>query len=252
MLVMEILKFIAIQLASPLALSFLFAAIAAIFFKLKKRKASKTAAVLSATILFLFSQPMVADLILYPLENAEPSKIFNADKQKPDYILVLACYYNTKGNIPEVSRFTECSLQRLAQAFLTHKKTGAPIIVSGGRFLSDDDIVYAEKAADMLRNLGVDANNLTIVGEGTTTQEELHFVETLLSGKSVVIITSATHLFRVDKLMNHSLEYSFLPVDYLTSNQPSFYLTLPSPTAIERSRRAFYEYFAIAKTYLFN
>ena len=249
---MEILKFIAIQLASPLTLSLLIALLAAVLLRLKKRKAGKTMAISSAAILLLFSQPMVADLVLFPLETAGHSKIYTADKQKPDYILVLACYYNTKGNIPEVSRFTECSLQRLTQAFLTHKKTGAPVVVSGGRFLSDEDIVYADKAAAILHEFGVDEDKLIIIGKGTTTLEELQYTAPILQGKSVVIITSATHLFRVDKLIAHSIDYSFAPVDYLTSNQFSFYITLPSATAIERSRRAFYEYFAIAKTYLFN
>jgi len=55
-------------------------------------------------------------------------------KKKPDYILVLACYYSTFGNVPETSRWSECSMQRNIEALRLHRKSGAPIILSGGNF----------------------------------------------------------------------------------------------------------------------
>ena len=244
------IKALVLELISPLKLSFfliVLALIARYFFK--RVKLSNYLALVSISWLLIWSQPYSADLLLYPLERSEKAtnQLYKANSQ-PDYILVLACYYNTQGDVPEVSRWSHCSLQRLVQAAILHAQTKSKIVLTGGYFLENENINYSQKAEAFLISLGVPSQDIIKTNEGTNTQEEISSANNVINQKEILVVTTATHVLRVTKeLEGASKTVSFFPVDYHSGGDLTPYLTLPSLAALEGSRLAFYEYLALIK-----
>lgn len=187
----------------------------------------------------------MSNLLLYPLEHAN---LEAQEKQKTDYIVVLACYYNTEGQIPEISRWSHCSLERLVEAVKKHKQTGAIIVLSGGKFLENKDVIYSEKAKHFLISLGVPPSKIISTKTGNNTQKEIRSIKYLIDNKNIVLITSSTHILRVSKELREITNFTdFVPVDYHSDGDLTPYLSLPSITALESTRLALYEYLALVK-----
>ena len=94
------MKALVIELISPLQTSLflvLMAAMAQLIIKNKKLASKLVCA--SLIWLLTWSQPYAADVLLYPLERSQKVKRLQYKNQRtPDYIFVLACYYNTEGD----------------------------------------------------------------------------------------------------------------------------------------------------------
>jgi hypothetical protein len=176
-----------------------------------------------------------------------------SDKEAPDYILVLACYYSTQGNVPEISRWHECSLQRNVEAARLHFLSNAPIIVTGGAFLQDRKVNYGEKALSFFMSLNVEQSKLVPTYKGSDTSEEIESARLILAGKHVWVVSSATHIMRIQQQIEGvAASVNYFPVDYHSKNDMQFYLTLPSQSALESARLGLYESFAKLKFKLFK
>lgn len=248
----DILKQLALFFTSPLNLVMVTLVLGWINQRIERRVIARRWYSSSLAILVIFSQPYVATLLLYPLEHyydmPEENQLVNAD-----ILFVPACYYTTEGDISEVSRFAECSLQRLVQAAIFSEKYQKPIVVSGGNFLKDKELVYAEKASALLQGMGVKIERIIVVDEGHTTDEEILASRAYLVGRRVVAISSATHGQRLmNMLAAQGSSAVFYPVDFLSSGSLFPFVTFPSAQAIEKSRRAFYEYGARIKAVLIH
>ena len=247
---MFFLKQIILLLISPLVVSLMLMTASLILLKVKKEKIAKSLFVSGSLILFIFSQPWVANVLLYPLEHHE--KLYDSSKiSRGEIIFVPACYYQTRYDLPEVSRWHECSMQRLIQAKILSDELGIPIIVTGGSFLSDKDVKYSEKAKQFLEVLGVLPNRIISVPEGTDSQSEVNALKRRFNRLSLVTITSATHQFRLSQILEKAhINSNVVQVDFQSSGELKPFLTAPSILALERTRRAIYEYMAIAKYYV--
>ncbi|MCU7555640.1 YdcF family protein [Alteromonas sp. ASW11-19] len=247
---MEVLKVIAVHLCSPLVMAALLAVTGWVLTIRLRRHAAKHCFLAAAAILTLFSQPLVSDLLLFPLEHMgrEPPKEEYARSQ----IYVLACYYNTTENVPEIARWSECSLQRLAAAARLHHKYGGDVVVSGAENASAPGVIYAEKAGQFLKSLGVPANKITRIKGGGTTAGEIALVSPLIANRPTLVVSSATHIHRLRLLFPHSYKLSYYPVDFLSTGELNKWLSPPALYALEFSRRAIYEYVALTKDYFFR
>ena len=244
---MEFIKHIVLFFISPLNLVILLYA-SGVLVSLKKTYAGNILKYFSVLAFFLFTQPYFSDLLLYPLEHKHRYPELNLDKKKPDYILVLACYSSTFGNVPETSRWSECSMQRNIEALRLHRKSGAPIILSGGNFLHDPDINYSQKAKEFFIELGVSRTNIITTKLGTNTEEEIQSALPYLSQANTWVVSSATHIYRLKNLFAvNNCSGEFFPVDHHSKGVLTPYLTLPSALALTKSEQAFYEYAALIK-----
>jgi uncharacterized SAM-binding protein YcdF (DUF218 family) len=244
---MELLKHIMLFLISPinLAITFLLAGFFVSFFYKKLGFALKA---LSFLWVLVFSQPYVSDLLLFPLEHNYEYPILDDKSPAPEYIFVLACYYSTHGDVPETSRWSECSLQRNIEALKLHLKTGSPIIITGGYFLHDKTVNYAEMSREFFISLGVSENDIAIFPEGKNTAQEIDSARELLSEGEIWVVSSATHIKRLQRYFNtHNFEGVFFPVNHHTVGQLTPYIVLPSARALIRTELAFYEYAALFK-----
>ncbi|WP_334031631.1 YdcF family protein [Alteromonas sp. P256] len=207
----------------------------------------------SICILLLTSQPYVADILLYPLEHRHERVPFNPEKSNAEYIFVPACYFATQGNISAISRWPHCSLQRLVKASQLSKELNIPILVTGGNFLHDPNINYAEQARELLRTLSVNDEHIIVVPHGANTQSEVSAIKRFIRDKNVVLVTSATHLERATTLLlQYCNEVYSAPVDFHSSGSLTPFLERPSVNAIFRIERAIYEYGARLKYWLIN
>ena len=247
---MALLKDIALFFISPLALVMTLAFIALGFLLVKRYKPFRIFATLSISVLVICSQPYTAVLLLYPLEYGNADKPFTlAPTITPDLLYAPACYYDTEGYKTEVSNFNSCSLQRLVQLVrLKQQFSNAKIVVTGGNFMKDKEVVYAQKAHAFLTSMGISEHDVIAVDQGTTTLSEVSAIAELLNNKTVIAVSSATHKQRLlEMLQTHTADAHFYPVDYMSSGDLSPFLTFPSEYALEGCRRAFYEYLAQIK-----
>jgi uncharacterized SAM-binding protein YcdF (DUF218 family) len=248
----NVFKALVIELISPLQTS-LFLVFMAALAKCILRSNKLASKLVYASLIWLltWSQPYSADLLLYPLERGQKVKRLQYSAHKTqNYILVLACYYNTEGYIPEISRWSNCSLQRLVQTARLYKQTKSTVIVSGGHFLENKKTSYSQKAKAFLVSLGVPRDKIITTDKGTTTQEEIISASQFITNKSLLVVTSATHVLRVsNELQEFTKEAAFHPVDYHSAGELTPYLSMPSLSALIASRAAFYEYLALLKQY---
>jgi uncharacterized SAM-binding protein YcdF (DUF218 family) len=141
----------------------------------------------------------------------------------------------------------------MLQAIILHKEHQLPIIVTGGNFLTEQDIVFAEEARKFLLNFGVDGDDIIVIGKGWNTRSEVEAVKQLLPKANLLAVTSATHQLRLSYLLSDAgFEHMVENVDYQSSGELAFFLSLPSPTALESVRKAAYEYLAIIKYALYD
>lgn len=242
---MDIVKIVVVSLTSPIVFCFFLWVIGLLCGLAGRKKLRKVVMTFSLLWLMLCSQPYFGDLLLHPLEHQLPHP--NLDT-KTDYIHVLGCYYDTLGTIPEISRWSECSLQRNIEAFRIYQKTGSKIIVTGGNFLMDKNVNYAERAAELLYSLGVPKKDIVVLSEGTTTSEEIERVLTRFPDATLSAVSSATHLTRLNMMyQRHSSPVILFPVDFVSTGELRPSLKLPSITALVSVQKALYEYLAIAK-----
>ena len=247
---MDFIKPIALFFVSPLNITVLLAAIAVLLWRGNKPQTAHRCGLLALTVFIVFSQPYVANLLLYPLEFGSlsvKSEQIVADSSV-DVIYVPACYYETKGEITEVARFSPCSLQRLTQAAILAKQTTARVVVTGGHFLADKEVAYADKAKSLLMALGVAADSISAIAEGTTTMEEIVAARELFANKHVLVVSSATHGYRLQAMFTAlAKRMDFYPVDYNSNGDLAVFLSIPSASALESSHKSLYEYAAIIK-----
>jgi uncharacterized SAM-binding protein YcdF (DUF218 family) len=242
---------ITLFIISPLCLIAAF--FAASLWLLYSSKVNSAKLLLSITFvsLMIFSQSWVSSIILYPLEFGfdEESETFEV----PEYIYTPACYYSTQGSVPEISRWHECSLQRLLQAKMLAEQYRVPLILTGGNFLPDETIGYAVKAQELLVSLGISADNIIVLNEGTSTFTEIKALEKGYASARVLAVTSATHQKRVAMMLaDANIQAKVKGVDYKSSGELKPYASMPSATALHSTRKAFYEYMALLKYFIFG
>ena len=227
---MDFLKQIILLLISPLTISVLLILMSYAFKRANYLNTGKKILLMGVLVLMVCSQPWVANVLLYPLEY-NSKRYHSSDLTRSDAIFVPACYYQTQYDLPEVS-----------------DELKIPIIVTGGSFLADKDVKYSEKAKQFLETLGVTPDKVISIPEGTDSLSEVEALKTRFGHTTLVTVTSATHQYRLAQILkNADINSEIFQVDFQSSGELNPFLSLPSILALERSRRAIYEYLAIVK-----
>lgn len=248
--VLEFLKSVVLTLSSPLSvMSILFIFVLFLSYTTRSKITKKINFVAILAFLCL-SQPWIANLVLYPLEFAEfDSDSF--DSLRPTVIFVPACYYDSKSRITEISKWHECSLQRLVQAKVLSDRHGIPIVVTGANFLHDKNVFFASKAKELLERIGVNSNLVFEIPLGVDTYSEVLAFSSLYKEHKVIAVTSATHRIRLCSILSDlNVTATIVSVDYQSSGEVRPFLSMPSAIALEGIRKAIYEYLALIKYYI--
>ena len=173
-------------------------------------------------------------------------KLESNDWKKADAIVVLACNYFEDDNLPFVSRWPNCSIQRNLHATLMYKVYPLPIYIAGGVLGSKDKEPQAFHNRDFYTLMGVEKNDIHVFPLGTNTQTEVEALAPQLKGKRIALVTSASHLTRSLVYFNlHGIDVIPIPVEHLSKIEIEPTIGLPNATSLYRSERAIHEYLGI-------
>lgn len=214
-----------------------------LFFLYKdKKRYSKIFLSIGFALLFLFSFPPFANMLVENLENQYSKYDYKSDIK---YIHVLGGGHNTDGTQPISSHLSDASTKRVLEGIIIHKQTpGSKIIFTG--YAGKTNIPTAIMNAMLATELGIDENNLIINGFPKDTKEEAEFTKTIVGDKPFVLVTSASHIPR-SMMLFESLGMKPIAAPTYFKKEDVIRL-VPDSNAFSRSDMAVHEYIGILWT----
>lgn len=218
-------------------------------FLLKANKTASFILILACFFLLWCSLPMTSNMMLRPIERQYPVIEANAPiLEQIDAILVLGCRHYEDKPRPFADRWHQCSLLRNLQASQMYRYQRKPIYVSGG-ILKYREQSEAEANKAFLLAMGVSPEHIVSVPSGSNTEEEVRALTPHLRGKTIALVTSASHQLRAKYYLNQQdINVIPVPVEHLSSLSADW--GWPNTTSLERSHRAFYEWAGLTYQYL--
>jgi uncharacterized SAM-binding protein YcdF (DUF218 family) len=194
--------------------------------------------------LYLLSISPTADLLLTPLESKytplNPERL-----PRTGTLVVLSGGASATDYLPVSSRLTQSSTKRLLEAVrLYHLMDRPKIVISGGSGNPFAQVTESALMRELLLDLGIPGKRIVIEGKSQNTFENGKAIQQLRLTPPIVLITSASHMERADKVFKtlgiHSLP---APCDFKarwSANDPLRFF--PSGGALNTSTAAIYEY----------
>ncbi|RLJ70916.1 uncharacterized SAM-binding protein YcdF (DUF218 family) [Hydrogenivirga caldilitoris] len=203
----------------------------------RKRKIVYIPALAGALSLYLLSIEPFKDLLLYPLESP-----FKTPKVvRGDAIVVLG------GGAYNSGYLKASSYKRLITGFLLHKKTGKPIILSGGAAIGV--IPEAKVMKELLMEFGVEEKDIYADLESRDTFENAKYVLGIckrIGCRSLILVTSAFHMRRALSVFEKTgLEIQPYPTDFKFEGKYNLYSMFPKYSVFYDSSIAVREYIGL-------
>ncbi len=195
----------------------------------------------AAAVFVIFSNGLVATLLMIPLEYAHPALLDPREHMDTKAIVVLTAYAAGDANMPESAHMNAASAFRILEAAnLSFLRPDCRVIVTGS----------AEAARIMghqLQTLGVPDERLSIDMASDSTAASAQRLKSLIGDNSLFLVTSAGHMRRaMGVFRKNGMRPIPAPTDYqLPGNALSASWTT-SPVHLEASDLAVHEYFALA------
>lgn len=198
--------------------------------------------------LFCCSMTYPSVLLIKPLEDQYPVlSIESQEWQHTDAIVVLACNYFEDDELPFVSKWPNCSLQRNLQAVLLYQTHKMPVYLAGAILGENDRHSQARHNREFLEKFGVNPSDIHTIAKGTNTESEVAALASILNDKrNITLVTSASHLPRAVKYF-FDLKFNVIaaPVEHLSNKTVEPSLSMPNATSLYRSERAIHEYLGL-------
>lgn len=197
-------------------------------------------------LLYLLSINPVSNALLKPLETSAPP--WKNEKVRADAIVVLG------GGVKDLSWLKlpsepSCSaLERVVLAVRLYRALHVPLVFVGG---NGDPARTTTPEADVLahaaRALGVPARDIRIENKSKNTIEGARALKDIISGKRLVLVTSAFHMKRSSALFAKQGFTVFpAPAGYKREEQSfSLYSFLPRAGNLDSSSTAIAEYLSL-------
>lgn len=215
----------------------IFIVIFLIFYLFSKRKFLKKLALFSALSLYLISIEPFKDLLYIPLEK--PYKI--PENPRGDAIVVLG------GGVYNSGRLKASSFKRLITGFVLHKKTGLPIILSGGAAISV--IPEAKIMKELLKTFGVDEEYIYAELNSRDTGENAKYVKKVcqrIGCERIILVTSGFHMRRAEALFKKvGFKVVPYPTDLKFEGRYNVYSFFPKYSVFYDSAIAIREYIGL-------
>jgi len=231
-------------LALPLS-SLLVSAGAGILLARRYPRTGKAVLVTALFIIYTLSLSPVANAVLRPLET-EYEPLSHKLSEDVDYILVLSGGAKDLSWLELSPAPSGSSLERLVYGISLYKIfPGTKLFFSGG---SGDparpEMNEAEAMKRTALSLGVPPDDIVIEGKSRNTLENVEFLKDELSGKKVVLVTSAFHMGRsVAMFRNAGIDVFPAPTAHASEDVNfSFFSLIPDVGSLGKSSTAFYEY----------
>ena len=215
----------------------------------RQGRARVLALFLLALLIFTCSVPPVAEFLLHRLEY----RYAPADAAGADVIVLLG-----GGTVRDVplppgwsGQLHDVAAQRLLAAYALHRRTGLPILASGGEVLSGEGR-ESRYMRDILVSLGMDGMKVILEDRSLNTTENAQFTAEILKGKGFVkplLVTSAFHMPRsVKNFERAGVKALPYPVGYYSSRtyQSNLLSWVPTYSAMRGTGLALKEYLGLA------
>jgi uncharacterized SAM-binding protein YcdF (DUF218 family) len=247
-----LIKFIALPLY-PLGLVIVLQVAAMLLLVLKKRKLGLILFGSAFFLLFIFSSPIVAQLLGKSLENRTSEHL--PPKGVKATIVVLG-----GGGMPLVAprrypEINEAGDRILHGARLFKLGVGQNVVTTGGDvgLALHKSISDAEENAMILREIGVDSSAIIMELHARNTHEHPSNIAAILDslhlGRNIVLVTSATHMARSVAVFKKFGGYTIYtaPTDFNTSENLISRITdfFPTSGALDRTTIVFHEYYGL-------
>ena len=211
------------------------------FLFVKKDIYAKAFLCLTFVMMFLFSYPPFANLLVQNLENEYPKYDY---KTQVKYIHVLGSGHNGDKTQPLSSKISSSGLKRDLEGVLIYKKTDDTKLIFTG-YEGYTDTPTAIMNAKIAKALGVDEKDMLINPKPKDTKEEALFCKSVVGSEPFVLVTSATHMPRAMRLFK-SLGMNPIPAPTdFHKKEITTYLKAPSVYSFLKSQIAMHEYIGI-------
>ncbi len=201
---------------------------------LSKKGIVRKLSLISALALYLISTEPIKDALIYPLE----SEFKRANPKEAQAIVVLG------GGVYNSGYLKSSSYKRLITAFLLHRETGLPIILSGGA--SIERIPEAKIMKQLLREFGVEEDMIYAEVKSRDTKENALYVKNLckkIGCDTVLLVTSAFHMGRsMESFRKAGLKVLPYPTDFRFDGRYNLYSLFPKYSALYDSTIAIREH----------
>ena len=222
----------------------------------KKFMLAKCLGVLSALFFYLISIQITSDILNSNLENQYSS--YQKANKTADYVLVLGSYHISDNSQPISSLLSSAGLTRLVEGIRVYRlNPGSKLLLSG--YSSSDDISHAQALKRVASHFGVPEGDMILAEQVKDTKEEADHWTHVAKGKTLVLVTSASHMPRSMYLFkqaitkqNLELELIPAPTDYISHKSSSLSWSgwFPSGRNIDNVERAWHEYLGVLWAYL--
>ncbi|PID46986.1 MAG: hypothetical protein CSB47_01240 [Proteobacteria bacterium] len=198
--------------------------------------------------LLLLSLPVVSNALLVALEQQYPPQKALWEHSSAEAIVVLGGGRNDKATEYGGVTVSSAEMERLRYAAFLHRKTGAPILLTGGDPI-DSGMSEAKLMQQVLQDeFGVSAKWLE--GNSHTTWENAVFSDEILSANGIKTAWLVTHAWHMPRSMqvfaNRSVKYIPAPHSYgALAWDKLWFKWIPQARAMDISVTALHEWLGI-------
>lgn len=198
---MYAVKHFASSLANPLLVATLLLGLALVCRALSRRRLSGGLFVVAFSVAYLGSLPLVGGALLRPLESRYAALDETVSLPKVNYVVVLGSGYHPRPGVPVTAALNADGLARIVEGvrLWRHLKSGR-LVLSGGAPPNTGE-PPAKGYALLARDLGVEADSLTVLDQAQDTQAEARVLAPVVRGSRFILVTSAFHMPRAMRLM---------------------------------------------------
>ncbi len=195
----------------------------------------------AAAVILLFSNGLIATLVLSPLEYAHPA--LQDSRQYPDaqIIVVLTAYAADDDNMPLSAKPNASSVFRILEAAnIRSRRPECRVIVSGSA-------TAARIMGHQLLLLGVPDELLTIDVTSNNTAASAEHLKPMIANQQLFLVTSAGHMRRaIGVFRKNGMVPIPAPTDYLLPRSAWHASWTTSPIHLLASDLAVHEYIGLA------
>jgi uncharacterized SAM-binding protein YcdF (DUF218 family) len=177
---------------NPLTFFWIFIIIAAVLFKLNKKKAGKIMIILAFAEMFLFGVTPLPIYLIKKLEEQYP--VYKGTEKLP--ILVLGNSHADNDDLYPTQKLSVQALERVTEGVrIYHSQTSTPIAFSG--YAVNDKVPTATIASQSAVSLGISPKDtITLNTPRNTYEEAMAYKKRFGTANKFILVTNATHMPR--------------------------------------------------------
>lgn len=247
-----LLKKIITAFCMPLPLAALLLVIGLLLWRSGRVLTGKTLAFFSLLFVYILSIHPTAEWMAGYLERQYPS-YQHSDRQDIDYVLVLGSSHMSDDAQPITSFLSSIGLTRLMEGLRIYQlNPGSKLLFSG--YSGRDQMSHAQALKHVANYLGVPEGDMILEEGVKDTREEAEHWLSVVQNKSLVVVTSATHMPRSMYLFEQAARNSPYqpmifpgPTEYISHQNSAFSWDgwFPAGRNLYRVERAWHEYLGL-------